>query len=358
MPTLIPDGRNLVVPWKRRRRRPTADELPDPTTHFINGDCIVLYTDRGKGKSVGTGSLAKQRSALYDLLGTGQDVIGNMVIGESHIVGERLDCWPNSWAQRLRPMPGESERDFNVRLKAVEDEAAAHVHNEECPTVPMASDDNRIIPFIRMGIFKPHRSLILIDEMTQLASSWSSMSRATKEVVQFLTQIRKFQCEILGATQFPRRLSGAVAEQIQWWGLVVPPPDHRPGEMPEYITIEWYEYHRGGPALPERSGDREPDGGQVEIDLTLTANWIDGHYDDDGQWVKGRWDSVIDTHAKIDDQGVRVGSPPKAYDALVESGEYAISKSGMLIRVPQEVRRARAGTAVGAVGAAVGAAAD
>ena len=299
---------NLIVPWKRGSggRSNAADD--DPRQKFIDGDCCVLYAERGEGKSMTCGHMGKRQSALYHLLGTGQDVIGNLVIGESHICGERLDCWPQIWARQLQQQDGEGDRAFAERVHEVEEFAATHVHGPDCRRAPVASDDNYIIPYIRAGVYQPSRSLVLIDEMTRLANSWNAMSRATKELVDFLTQIRKFQCEILATTQFPRRLAGAVAEQIQWWGLVVPPHHRVRGDLPEYVTVEWYEYHRGGPALPEVSGTREPEGGTIEV--AFSQEYAD----------------IIDTHAKIGEGGVRVGPRAAIYEQMERAAKQEVER--------------------------------
>ncbi|MYB84578.1 MAG: hypothetical protein F4X54_07580 [Chloroflexi bacterium] len=298
---LMPSGKGLYVSGSRLygggSKRGGKPVFEDPSQKFIDGDCMVLYTERGGGKSQSMGHLGKRQSALYRLLETGQDVIGNLVIGESHICGERIDCFPELMALRLPQEPGESDAAFAKRQRTALEEAVAHEHGPDCPTVPIASDDTHIIPMIRKGLFRPHRSLILIDEFTKLSNSWNAMSRATKELVDFLTQIRKYQCELIATTQFPRRLSGAVGEQIQWWGLVIPyPEDRKRGDLPDYVKIEWYKYQRGGPALPEKSGVREPDGGTIE----LTFPYAD----------------MIDTHAEVGDGGVRIGPQAAAYQLM------------------------------------------
>ena len=205
---------------------PYANDVIKPR---IQGSCIVIYADRGRGKTSVQGIAGADMAHRFVVHDTGQHVVTNTPIrGLSHQVAVIPRCDDPDHAAQKNPQ-----------------------HTDECLYyAPVMSDDEEIIKFIQMGIVVPWRWFIIIDELTKISSNFSAMGRGTRDIVQFITQMRHQQSDIFAATQKPHRVPGAVIEQVDKFGLVVPKGKYVKGDLADHTYVYLFEHLPGMGRLP------------------------------------------------------------------------------------------------------------
>jgi len=74
---------------------------------------------------------------------------------------------------------------------------------------------------ISNDLYKAERSLLDIDEITELIPSRRSMSRVNVNSLSVMRQIRKLRCEVMCTTQFPTDVDKNMLKQLDLWVLCV-----------------------------------------------------------------------------------------------------------------------------------------
>ncbi len=205
---------------------PFAKDLIKPR---IQGQVIVIYADRGRGKTSVQGIVGADMAHRFTVHNTGQHVVTNTPIrGLSHKVAVVPQCNSPEHAAQKSP-----------------------THDVSCISYEsVMSDDEMLVKYIQTRVCVPWRWLIVIDELTKISSNFSAMGRGTRDIVQFIMQMRHQQSDIFAATQKPHRVPGAVIEQVDKFALVVPKGKYVKGDLADHTYLYLFEHLPGMGRLP------------------------------------------------------------------------------------------------------------
>ena len=251
-------GREARSGAAREEQEPLRKGLLGWTDH-VQSKLIVMYGERGAGKSASATAMGRWAQQKFDDGGTGQKVLAN------------YPC------EFLRRPAG----PVTLRSPLCTDEKA-HKHSAQCiVTIELEQwNENMWALLTKCRPDWAVGSLVLMDESADVVSAWGAMSNHTRDVIAHIRQIRKLECDIIATTQYPQRMAQAFNEQTNLFILVEPGP--RPlarwvaGALvrpkPKYAWLNCYKPVGG--ILPMDSRDRAPLR-RLKLDLELAMGGDD-----------------------------------------------------------------------------------